>query len=433
MFLTEHLPRGVVHINNTLKLLGFEDLDIKEFKIDESKTEIHIHIKLRVKPCECKKCGNINKTLHSIRENTILHHHFTNKKCVIHYYKNRLKCTSCRTTYFEDNPFVHFKKKLSDETVISVLRELKQNQSFIDVAKKIGISAMEVIRIFDKHINLQREPLSEIMGIDEFKNLSTGRGKYACIVTSIDRSSVIDVIEDRTIETLSRYFSIIDREERKKVKYYVSDMYDGYKYIHDIYFPDSIHVIDTFHFVRLFTEAFNRIRIRIMKSYSISSQEYSLMKDCWKTLMMPGYKLHKNKSYYQRFERSLNQKELLNIILGKDDQLYHAYLIKEDFVCNYYKVKFEDAENYINKLIDNCKNSMFPEYIEVAKSLKKWKQQIINSFIRDKDGKRITNAKTEGFNNSVKFIKRTSYGYANFKRFRNRILYILRDYAPIKI
>lgn len=433
MFLTEHLPRGVVHINNTLKLLGFEDLDIKEFKIDESEIEIHIHIKLRVKPCECKKCGTINKTLHSIRENTILHHYFTNKKCVIHYYKNRLKCTSCRTTYFEDNPFVHFKRKLSDETVISVLRELKQNQSFIDIAKKVGISTTEAINIFDEHIHMYREPLSEIMGIDEFKNLSTGRGKYACIVTSIDRSSVIDVIEDRTIETLSRYFSIIDREERKKVKYYVSDMYDGYKYIHDIYFPDSIHVIDTFHFVRLFTEAFNRIRIRIMKSYSVNSQEYSLMKDYWKTLMMPGYKLHKNKSYYQRFERSLNQKELLNIILGKDDQLYHAYLIKEDFVCNYYKVKFEDAENYINKLIGNCKNSMFPEYIEVAKSLKKWKQQIINSFIRDKDGKRITNAKTEGFNNSVKVIKRTSYGYANFKRFRNRILYILRDYAPIKI
>ena len=64
MFLAEHITRGVVHINNTLKLLGFEDLDIKEFKIDESETEIHIHIKLRVKPCECKHCGTINKTLH---------------------------------------------------------------------------------------------------------------------------------------------------------------------------------------------------------------------------------------------------------------------------------------------------------------------------------------------------------------------------------
>ena len=97
------------------------------------------------------------------------------------------------------------------------MRELKQNQSFIDVAKKIGISATEGIRLFDKHIQMNREPLSEIMGIDKFKNFSTGIGKYACIVTSIDRSSVIDVIEDRTIETLTRYFSIIDREERKKL------------------------------------------------------------------------------------------------------------------------------------------------------------------------------------------------------------------------
>ena len=41
MFLTEHITRGVVHINNTLKLLDFEDLDIKELKIDESETEKH--------------------------------------------------------------------------------------------------------------------------------------------------------------------------------------------------------------------------------------------------------------------------------------------------------------------------------------------------------------------------------------------------------
>lgn len=79
MFLTEHITRGVVHTNNALKLLGFKDRDIKQFKIDESEIEIHIHIKLRVKPYECKHCGTINKTLHSIRENIILHKHFTKK------------------------------------------------------------------------------------------------------------------------------------------------------------------------------------------------------------------------------------------------------------------------------------------------------------------------------------------------------------------
>ena len=60
------------------------------------------------------------------------------------------------------------------------------------------------------------------------------------------------------------------------------------------------------------------------------------------------------------------------------------------------------------------------------------KQQIIKSFIIDSDDKRITNAKTEGFNNFTKVIKRTSYGYENFRQFWNRILYILMGYDPIK-
>ena len=212
----------------------------------------------------------------------------------------------CRKSFLEPNPFSYYKKKISDETIFFVLNELKENQSFTSVANKVGLSTTEVIRIFDKHVDMRREKLPIILGIDEFKNLSNGRGKYACILTSIDKKEVVDVIEDRTTETLSRYFSIIDREERLSVKYFVSDMYDGYKYIHDIYFQNSIHIIDTFHFVRLFTEAFNRIRIRIMKSYPTNSQEYDIMKTYWKTLMMPSYKLHKNKTHYQRFGRSLD-------------------------------------------------------------------------------------------------------------------------------
>ena len=49
------------------------------------------------------------------------------------------------------------------------------------------------------------------------------------------------------------------------------------------------------------------------------------------------------------------------------------------------------------------------------------------------EGKRITNARTEGFNNLVKVIKRCGYGYSNFKRFRNRILYIEKSKNKLKL
>ena len=425
------------HINYSLNFLGFEDIDLKELDVEENKTSVSVYVTLaRSKNIICPSCKSNKLYSYGYKTKVINHKHFTGKSCNIIWKKRRYKCIQCGKTFYEYNPFcLSQKDNYSTETVLYVLEELANIGTFKTVAIIAGLNTKQVIDIFDRYVNIPRESLPKCLGIDEFHNRSTGSGKYACILinNSDSHPSIVDIIEDRTVDKLSYYFQYIGRDERNNVKYFVSDMYEGYRSIHETYFPHSIHIIDTFHFVRLFTEAFNRIRIRIMKSYPTNSQEYDIMKTYWKTLMMPSYKLHTNKTHYQRFGRSLDQKELLNIILSKDEDLYHAYLIKEDFVCNYYRIKYEKAEVYLDRLIDRMKNTGFNEYDEVSRSLRKWKEQIINSFIRDKDGRRITNAMTEGFNNSVKVIKRTSYGYANFKRFRKRILYILRKKSAFKI
>ncbi len=53
-------------------------------------------------------------------------------------------------------------------------------------------------------------------------------------------------------------------------------------------------------------------------------------------------------------------------------------------------------------------------------------KEICNSYLL-LEGKRVTNARTEEFNNLVKVIKRCGYGYSYFKRFRNRILHIQKS------
>ena len=171
-----------------------------------------------------------------------------------------------------------------------------------------------------------------------------------------------------------------------------------------------------------------------MKSYDVDSFQYQLLKDYWKTLLIPYYKIDNEKRlFYKRFNQYLTQKDLLNKILGINDELYHAYLLKEDFVSNYYSVYIDSAGMFIESQAKRFLESDYKEYKAVAFSLYKWKHEIVNSFYRNNNGKRITNAMTEGFNNSIKTIKKTSYGYANFKRFRNRILYILRKQKAFKI
>lgn len=66
--------------------------------------------------------------------------------------------------------------------------------------------------------------------------------------------------------------------------------------------------------------------------------------------------------------------------------------------------------------IEQKKNGL----IEVSKTISKWKEYILNSFIDE----RYSNGYTEGINNKIKVIKRIAFGYKNFKLFRGRILYI---------
>jgi len=61
--------------------------------------------------------------------------------------------------------------------------------------------------------------------------------------------------------------------------------------------------------------------------------------------------------------------------------------------------------------------SCLSEIKTLRRTLIKWQEEILNYF---KTG--LTNAKTEGFNNVAKVIKRKAYGYRNFKNYRLKFL-----------
>ena len=63
----------------------------------------------------------------------------------------------------------------------------------------------------------------------------------------------------------------------------------------------------------------------------------------------------------------------------------------------------------------------------IIKTLKKWRQEIINSFIKYENIGRIHNGKIEGRNNTNKKLQRVSNGLANFKRYRNRIFHCINN------
>ena len=82
-----------------------------------------------------------------------------------------------------------------------------------------------------------------------------------------------------------------------------------------------------------------------------------------------------------------------------------------------------------------------------AKTLMKWKKEIINSFIVLKQEyyidaatgeeklqeKKMTNAIIENKNAIIKCVKKNANGYTNWGRFRNRIMYVLDPKATYSL
>ena len=65
--------------------------------------------------------------------------------------------------------------------------------------------------------------------------------------------------------------------------------------------------------------------------------------------------------------------------------------------------------------------------ISVGKTYKKWIVEISNAFSKSYKGSRITNSVAENTNNKIKTLVKIGYGYRNFPRFRNRIMYIINN------
>ena len=83
-----------------------------------------------------------------------------------------------------------------------------------------------------------------------------------------------------------------------------------------------------------------------------------------------------------------------------------------------------DSEKFVNWCIREFSISSIPEFEKLSNLFSRWKNGIINSFIKVND-RRLSNGPIEGTNNTVKSIIKISYGYSNFLHLRNRIMYIV--------
>lgn len=441
-----------------LDLFNLDQKDVKSIRFSKiADNYSQIDVTLEPHYPQCPECGFNKPKIKNYVPKKINHSVLDNRKTVILYNARRYVCPICGRTYYELNPFVFRSMKISADVVMNVLQELKDfNETFSSVARRYNISPTSVCSIFDQHVQLSRTKLPEVLSVDEVYAFRSPSSKYVCMFLDFVTQEPVDVLPSRRYDDLYSYFGKIPEEERRNVKLLCSDMYDTYRSIASSCFPDCRVAVDYFHLSQEFHRKMNDVRIRIMKGCSKDSNNYYLLKKFNWMLFKNGdekdkqgeiFDPNREKIYNRHYKTYLNLYDIREYLLNVDQELTEAYNLKLELTEFYKTNTYESAKLNINDFIQKFHKSSVVEMNMFGRTLVKWKEEIINSFIIvkydykiDKDtghvvvhNRKINNSIIENRNKIIKNIKHNANGYSNWFRFRNRLLYVLRPGATFHL
>lgn len=350
----------------------------------------------------CPRCAKPSRSTYDHRQVRIVDAPIRGTRITLFIKKRRLWCAHCRKPFTEPIPGVQKRRRHTERfdrqlrLACDTFSDLKQ------VRRQFHCSARYVYHAYYRQLELRRRTrLSawpKIIGIDEHafrRNPVYGHTEFASMIVDYTNRRVKEVVEGKTGAALSDQLAYIPG--RENVQTVVIDMCDPFKNFTKEFFPQAKIVADKFHVLRLLSPALLKRRKEITGTRADLRAK--------KLLLMSSKKL----GYSERFA--------LKEFLFKYPELHELYDWKEKLHKFYRTLGYHNAAKALRKLIDNMAWSLLPEIKSLRKTLIRWKEEILHYFLLG-----VTNARTEGFNNKAKVVKRRAYGYRSFKNYRLRVL-----------
>jgi transposase len=240
------------------------------------------------------------------------------------------------------------------------------------------------------------------VGLDE---KSFGKGhSYVSVLTDLDGSRVLEVVEDRTEEAADKLWNSLPAEQRKEVRGVAMDMWQPYLASTQKQAPEAEIVHDKFHVSKHLNEAVDQVRRRENKTLKAAGDERLVgSKQLW--LFNPKNLSHKRK-------RELKALKEQTLKTGR------AWAIKEHFRRFWRYVYPTSAADFFSDWYGWAVRSQLPPIVAKAKMLKRHLDHLLSYFRQP-----ITNAMSEGFNSKIQSLKSAARGFRVFDNYRTRILF----------
>lgn len=448
-------------MNSITKLLDLEDADITISDISIEGTVKTLTLETKLTRHFCPVCGF---RMHSrgIKNRKINHPILQDNYSLILILKQRRwQCINpdCKYNISDSFKFVSKNRRTTnaaDMLIVNAYQNLMETS--VSIAKKFNVSDTYAHKVFNRYVKLDRLTLTDAISIDEVHLDMDDEGKYALVIQDFHTGNPIDMLRNRRSNVTEPYFASIPIEERNRVKYLISDMYNPYICYVDKYFPNAVSVVDSFHVLQWIIHKLDNYIRQLIRKYKqrdrelyqqqtgdydphshipLSDELYILQKYRWLVLAnQSNITYHNDLRIDSHFRCLMNTYDYESALFSIDKKLEDFRDLKELYV----DFNSRNAGNPIaarNELEDliilylGCKHKIFQEFGEL---LERFKEPIINSFIMvEKIGpggiynSRLSNGPIESINRKIKDLKRLGRGYKNFEHFRNRFLYATRN------
>ena len=447
-------------MNDIIDLLNLEDHDLQITNIRRVNGIKEITVVTAPTPHYCPLCGfkmhsrgtKIRTVNHPILQDSY--------QLVVKLKQRRWRCTNQICGYEEAETFRFVNKyrrssNAADLLIVDAFREL--SNSAAEIARKFHTTDTHVLEVFDRYVRMERLPLTDAISVDEVYLDMDNYCKYVLVIQDFHTGQPIDIVRSRRDNVTAPFFTGIPIEERRQVKYLITDMYNPYLAYVEKYFPNAVPVVDSFHVIQWITHSLDMFLRQLLRQFKLRDQEKQakLSREQSRPMILP-----KSDEVY------LLQNYRWILLANRRNIVYHAELRMDNHFRYYmnsydYEEKFMELHPDLRELRDlkdlyvefNDRNAGNPEqaskeldelivhywtcghqmFREFAILLKKYRDPIINSFVMVErigpDGiydSRLSNGPIESLNRKAKDLKRSGRGYRNFNHLRNRFLFSTR-------
>ena len=410
-------------LNYITEMLELKDNNIKFYENCYHKEKIKgVYHKvfegtLSFKPTCCEKCGVLfdnNFEKHGFITSNIKIPDVVGFKTILRLKKQRYLCKHCGKSFTLRDNVTDYGCFISKNTKWKIANELRNKVSEKDIAKSNNVSPNTVERIMDSYYDTQKlykNYLPDVLSFDEFKSVKSTDGAMSFHMCNGITGQTIDIVEDRKLLSLLKYFGYYSFKARNSVKFIIIDMYSPYVSLIQKVFPNAQIIIDTFHLVQLISRSLNKTRIRAMKN---NKAVYNKMKRYWKLILKDRNELDYSKwKRYTCFQNLMTEIDVVNYILDQSIELKTTYYKYQELLQS---IREKNYNDFIYA-ISNVNNSV-SDYMKTSiKTLIEFKDKIYNTFNNN-----YHNGFIEENNNFIKVLKRIAFGFRSFRRFKARIM-----------